>query len=112
MSLCLPNQGGLRRLCLAGWIFVLGGQISVRSAQISVRELFMAKLDHFNRTGKIDFYMGPSVKFVLTITDAFPNQKNWVQFVSSEGALYVIMPYDYPAAQPLFEHTPVLNNNF
>ena len=36
-----------------------------------------------------------------------------VQFVSSEGALYVIVPYDYPAAQrPLFEHTPVLNNNF
>ena len=34
-------------------------------------------------------------------------------FISSEGALYVIMPYDYPAAQhPLFEHTPVLNNNF
>ena len=30
--------------------------------------------------------------------------------VSSEGALYVILPYDYP--QPLFEHTPVLNNNF
>ena len=33
-------------------------------------------------------------------------------FISSEGALYVIMPYDYPAQQPLFEHTPVLNNNF
>ena len=33
--------------------------------------------------------------------------------VSSEGALYVILPYDYPAAaHPLFEHTPVLNNNF
>ena len=34
--------------------------------------------------------------------------------VSSEGALYVILPYDYPAAaaRPLFEHTPVLNNNF
>ena len=32
---------------------------------------------------------------------------------SSEGALYVILPYDYPAAaRPLFEHTPVLNNNF
>ena len=36
-----------------------------------------------------------------------------VVIVSSEGALYVILPYDYPAAQrPLFEHTPVLNNNF
>ena len=33
-------------------------------------------------------------------------------FVSSEGALYVILPYDYPAQQPLFEHTPVLNDNF
>ena len=32
-------------------------------------------------------------------------------FVSSEGALYVILPYDYQA-HPLFEHTPVLNNNF
>ena len=34
-------------------------------------------------------------------------------FISSEGALYVILPYDYQAAaRPLFEHTPVLNNNF
>ena len=34
--------------------------------------------------------------------------------VSSEGALYVILPYDYPAAaqHPLFEHTPFPNNNF
>ena len=24
------------------------------------------------------------------------------QFVSSEGALYVILPYDYPAAAPTF----------
>ena len=31
--------------------------------------------------------------------------------ISSEGALYVILPYDYPAQRPLFEHTPVLNNN-
>ena len=32
--------------------------------------------------------------------------------ISSEGALYVILPYDYQAAaRPLFEHTPVLNNN-
>ena len=31
---------------------------------------------------------------------------------SSEGALYVIMPYDYPAQQhPLFEHTPVGTRN-
>ena len=32
---------------------------------------------------------------------------------SSEGALIAIAPYDYPAQQqPLFEHTPVLDNNF
>ena len=38
---------------------------------------------------------------------------NQLTVISSEGALYVIVPYDYPAAQrPLFEHTPVLNNNF
>ena len=35
------------------------------------------------------------------------------ELISSEGALYVILPYDYQAAaRPLFEHTPVLNNNF
>ena len=32
-------------------------------------------------------------------------------FVSSEGALYVMMTY-YRFARPLFENTPVLNNNF
>ena len=34
--------------------------------------------------------------------------------VSSKGALVAIAPYDYPAAgaRPLFEHTPVLHNNF
>ena len=33
-------------------------------------------------------------------------------FVSSEAALIAITPYDYPAAQrPLFEHTPVLDND-
>ena len=31
--------------------------------------------------------------------------------VSSEGALVAITPYDYPR-RPLFEHTPVLDNNF
>ena len=30
-------------------------------------------------------------------------------FVSSEGALIAITPYDY--THPLFEHTPVLDNN-
>ena len=39
--------------------------------------------------------------------------KSFKSVVSSEGALYVILPYDYPAAaHPLFEHTPVLNDNF
>ena len=35
------------------------------------------------------------------------------EFISSEGALIAITPYDYPrsAARPLFEHTPVLDNN-
>ena len=33
------------------------------------------------------------------------------QIVSSEGALYVILPYDYTLARPLFEHTPALDNN-
>ena len=34
-------------------------------------------------------------------------------FFSSEGALVAIPPYDYPwRQQPLFEHTPVLDNNF
>ena len=33
-------------------------------------------------------------------------------FVSSEGALRAITPYDYLQQQhPLFEHTPVLDNN-
>ena len=31
--------------------------------------------------------------------------------ISSEGALVAITPYDYPA-RPLFEDTPVLDNNF
>ena len=32
-------------------------------------------------------------------------------FVSSEGALIAITPYDYPQGKPLFEHTPALDNN-
>ena len=32
-----------------------------------------------------------------------------VKVVSSKGALYVILPYDY--THPLFENTPVLDNN-
>ena len=34
-----------------------------------------------------------------------------ILFVSSEGALIAITPYDYPQQHPLFEHTPVLDNN-
>ena len=37
-----------------------------------------------------------------------PNQS---MFICSEGALIAITPYDYPQANPLFEHTPVLDNN-
>ena len=49
----------------------------------------------------------------LTSTTDTNELLNLVDFVvSSEGALYVILPYDYQAAaRPLFEHTPVLNNN-
>ena len=36
----------------------------------------MIKLYHYNGTKLKDFYMGPSVKFVLPIIDAFPNPKN------------------------------------
>ena len=36
--------------------------------------------------------------------------QNITVFVSSEGALTAITPYDYPQ-HPLFEHTPVLDNN-
>ena len=45
--------------------------------------------------------------------EMMPNFKKIIfPIFSSEGALYVIMTYDYPAQRPLFEHTPVLNNNF
>ena len=35
----------------------------------------------------------------------------WTVIFSSEGALIAITPYDYPQGKPLFEHTPVLDNN-
>ena len=38
-------------------------------------------------------------------------QRVYLLIISSEGALYVMMTY-YIDIQPLFEHTPVLNNNF
>ena len=34
----------------------------------------MIKLYHYNGTKLKDFYMGPSVKFVLPIIDAFPDK--------------------------------------
>ena len=34
-----------------------------------------------------------------------------MDIVSSEGALIAITPFDYPQQHPLFEHTPVLDNN-
>ena len=40
----------------------------------------MVKLYHYNRTKQKDFYMGPRVKFVLPIIDAFPDQKNGGNF--------------------------------
>ena len=40
----------------------------------------MIKLYHYNGTKLKDFYMGPSVKFVLPIIDAFPNKKNGGNF--------------------------------
>ena len=40
----------------------------------------MIKLYHYNGTKLKDFYMGPSVKFVLPIIDAFPDKKMGVIF--------------------------------
>ena len=41
----------------------------------------MVKFYHYN-TIKQDFFMGPSVKFVFPIIDAFPDQKNGGNFSS------------------------------
>ena len=41
----------------------------------------MIKLYHYNGTKLKDFYMGPSVKFVLPIIDAFPDKKNGGNFL-------------------------------
>ena len=57
-----------------------------------------------NIGGYLGLYLGVSLLQVLPILNLI--------LISSEGALYVILPYDYQAAaRPLFEHTPVLNNN-
>ena len=40
----------------------------------------MITLYHYNGTKLKDFYMGPSVKFVLPIIDAFPDKKNGGNF--------------------------------
>ena len=37
---------------------------------------FMVKVDHHNRAKQINFSMGPSVKFVLTIIDSI-SKKKW-----------------------------------
>ena len=42
----------------------------------------MIKLYHYNGTKLKDFYMGPSVKFVLPIIDAFPDKKNTAKLYS------------------------------
>ena len=55
--------------------------ISIKTAlNDAMNGKFMVKLDHYNRTRKKDFYMGPSTKFVLTIIDAFTNPKMGVIF--------------------------------
>ena len=53
----------------------------------------------------------PSLK---DLKDLNSNQEVLRALVSSEGALVAVPPYDYPQQrrQPLFEHTPVLDNNF
>ena len=60
-----------------------------------------------------DLSMGLTTVSIACVADDIGDIDNIGYFVSSEGALYVILPYDYQAAaRPLFEHTPVLNNNF
>ena len=58
----------------------------------------------------------PQYQFLAKYLSVFVHQLAVSQifvsiFVSSEGALYVILPYDYQAQHPLFEHTPVLNQS-
>ena len=59
----------------------------------------MIKLYHYNRTKLKDFYMGPSVKFVLPIIDAFPDKKNGGNFLRGKkghngGGLRVFYFFD------------------
>ena len=60
--------------------------------------------------GYLPLYMGFNGPFLFNVS--LPKCCKYT-IISSEGALYVVMPYDYPAQQqhPLFEDTPVLNNN-
>ena len=44
----------------------------------------MEKVNHYNCTKKIDFSMGPSVKFVLAIIDSISKKKWGVNFVSAK----------------------------
>ena len=41
----------------------------------------MVELYHYSRTKLKDFYMGPSIKFVLPIIDAFLDKKNGGNFL-------------------------------
>ena len=52
----------------------------------------MIKLYHYNGTKLKDFYMGPSVKFVLPIIDAFPDQKNGGNFLCGKVLVFLIPP--------------------
>ena len=49
-----------------------------------------------------------SILFALVLLNS---SQSVVILVSSEGALIAITPYDYPQQHPLFEDTPVLDNN-
>ena len=52
-------------------------------------------------------------KYMFYTKHHLPSKKiSVISFVSSEGALIAITPYDYPQQRrPLFKHTPVLENN-
>ena len=58
-------------------------------------------------------YMEPQAITVMSplLSKWSPLASFLYEFVSSEGALIAITPYDYPQGRPLFEHTPVLDNN-
>ena len=69
---------------------------------------FVPKVILYLRKQFFKFPPNPHFGWRLFSTVGFVHK---VIFFSSEGALVAIAPYDYPW-QPLFEHTPVLDNNF